>query len=186
MMNIQIRDKLRIVTAVFFITPFIFSLFRTNIFAAGLDRKLEELENLGEIKQAASMEIIARPKPKYKAADLRNPFRSPFDETVNEKATEKKAADLKTIEKPLPALAVQGVIWGGSFPQAIINDKVVKIGDEVEGARILEISKEGVVVFYDNRRYDLSSPAAAGLENLKKKSEREKYEGPFQENRLRQ
>lgn len=166
-MNIQIRDKLRIVTAVFFITPFIFSLFRTNIFAAGLDRKLEELENLGEIKQAASMEIIARPKPKYKAADLRNPFRSPFDETVNEKATEKKAADLKTIEKPLPALAVQGVIWGGSFPQAIINDKVVKVGDVIEGASIIGIDKDGVEVSFDKRKYSLPSPAGRPVSSKK-------------------
>lgn len=111
---------------------------------------------------------------KYTAEGLRDPFESYL---IKEKAVgikEKGAA----VGQVLPSLVVQGIIWGGSFPQAIINDKVVKIGDEVERARILEISKEGVVVLYDNRRYDLSSPAATGLENLKKKSERGKYGSP--------
>jgi hypothetical protein len=53
----------------------------------------------------------------------------------------------------------------------IINNKVLKIGDIIEGARISSINKEGVILFYGNREYSLSSPAAASNSDIKEKSQ---------------
>ena len=55
----------------------------------------------------------------------------------------------------MPALTVSGIAWGGSYPRAIINGKIVKIGDTIEGAEILEIKKEGVVVSYKGQEFTI-------------------------------
>jgi hypothetical protein len=59
---------------------------------------------------------------------------------------------------------VQGVIWGTELPQAIINNKVVKVGDTIEEVRILDIQKGGITVFYKSRNYTISSPAGVDLQ----------------------
>lgn len=172
------KPKINKLIIVFLIGVFIGVCFSSHLWARqDIDAVMQESGSPEEPISASSEPAVdLRVDVKYTAEGLRDPFESYL---IKEKAAGIKEEGA-AVEQVLPSLVVQGIIWGGSFPQAIINDKVVKIGDEVEGARILEISKEGVVVFYDNRRYDLSSPAAAGLENLKKKSEGGKYEGPYQ------
>jgi hypothetical protein len=63
-------------------------------------------------------------------------------------------------KKPLPELKVQGVIWGGNFPQAIVNNKVLKVGDTVEGVEIKSIDKKGITVLFEGSESTISSPAA--------------------------
>jgi len=89
-------------------------------------------------------------KIEYKSEDLRNPFEEEKIETKEEPPEEKEA-------EPLPALRVQGIVWGGSVPQAIINDKVVRVGDTIEGVRITDINKSGVSVFFGNRQHNLTT-----------------------------
>ncbi len=100
-----------------------------------------------------------KPEVTYGAGVFRDPFKSPIqpEMLINPGDT-----GPSTPEGPLPALEVQGVFWGASFPQAIINDKVVKAGDTVDGARIVSIEKDFITVSFVNRKYKLSSPA---LEN---------------------
>jgi len=107
-------------------------------------------------------EIIIRPHIEYKAAELRDPFKSPREK----KETEKQIAQVKVEERPLPNLVIEGIVWGGNFPQAIINNKVVKIEDTLEEARIIDIKRDGVTVSFDNRLYNLSSPAAISASRL--------------------
>jgi hypothetical protein len=99
---------------------------------------------------------IGRLVKQYKAELLRDPFLNPF--------AEKKVVKEETGEptKPLPSLTVQGVIWGGLFPQAIINNRVVKEGDNIDGVLISKISQEGITASYGGVPFDLSSPAQAG------------------------
>jgi len=104
-------------------------------------------------------EIITRPRMEYKASDLKDPFQSPKEE-------KQQVAQVKAQEKPLPQLVIQGIVWGGSFPQAIINNKVVKIGDTIEEVRIIDIKNDGVTVSFENRTYDLSSPAAVSASTV--------------------
>jgi hypothetical protein len=54
------------------------------------------------------------------------------------------------------------LIWGSSLPQAIVNNKVVKVGDKIEGAEVVSIDKQGVTVLFANKEHKLSSPAALG------------------------
>jgi hypothetical protein len=69
---------------------------------------------------------------------------------------------VKQQETQLPSINVQGLIWGGVFPQAIIDEKVVKKGDMVGEMRIVEIDKEGITVLFNNKEYVLSPSAGAG------------------------
>ncbi len=64
-------------------------------------------------------------------------FRDPFS-----KNTEKSAP--KTEDTPSSKLVLKGVFWSAGNPQALINGQVVKIGDKVRGAEVIDIKKEGV------------------------------------------
>ncbi len=99
---------------------------------------------------AAQVSPQAANKIEYKSEGLRDPFEEEEIETKEEPQAQPKL---------LPALQVQGIVWGGSLPQAIINNKVVRVGDTIEGVRIADINKSGVAVFFDNRQYNLSTSA---------------------------
>ncbi len=117
---------------------------------------------LEESKNPAQ-EAMELPGVVYKAEDQRDPFREYLlEEELKPEET------VKPVQVPLPALTIQGIIWGGRVPQAIINNKVVKTGDTIEGVRIADISRDGISVFFNEQRYTLSSPSAENLLNLKK------------------
>jgi hypothetical protein len=104
------------------------------------------------------------PNIEYKAGESRDPFQSP----QKEKQIKGQLPQKQIQEKPLPALAVKGIVWGGKFPQAIINNRIVKIGDNVDEVQIVDINKSGVTVSFENRQYNLPSTTAV-LESLKEK-----------------
>jgi len=109
---------------------------------------------------ASAEQVIIRPTVNYTASNLRDPFKGPQDDKE-----EKEEGPAK-----LPELKLQGIVWGTDNPQAIINNIVVKKGDAIAGGvRILEINKDGVVVFFKNRNYNLSSPVMEQLEKIQKK-----------------
>lgn len=120
-------------------------------------------------------EIIAKPNVEYTADGLRDPFEGYLSE--QEEASQVPPPPEEQEVPALPPLTIQGIIWGGRFPLGIINNKVVKIGDTIEGAQIIDISKDGVIVSFADRQYNLSSPAAVNLENLDKKLQGGKDEG---------
>ena len=43
-------------------------------------------------------------------------------------------------------LVLSGIIWDAKKPYCIINDKVVKTGDEISGYKVVEIRKDSVSV----------------------------------------
>lgn len=118
----------------------------------------------GEVLAANSQapsEAQLKPGIEYKAENLPDPF-------IDFQAEEKKGETRKTEKlKPLPSLVVQGMIWGGNLPQAIINNKVLTIGDAIEGVKIKSIDKEGISVIFENQLYKLASPAETNYGNLK-------------------
>ena len=106
----------------------------------------------------AISEINFRPSVEYKAENLKDPFAPvKIKEEVKQQAQVEKK-EQAALPLPPPKLEIQGVVCGGYFPQAIINKKVVKIGDLIEGARITEINKNGVRILFDNQQYNLASP----------------------------
>ncbi|MDD5557587.1 MAG: hypothetical protein PHN82_10130 [bacterium] len=56
---------------------------------------------------------------------------------------------------PPPVLRLDGVIWDESIPLAIIEGRTVKRGDEVGGATVMEIGRDGVRVRYLEREYEI-------------------------------
>lgn len=115
----------------------------------------------------AKSDTVTLPGIEYKSEGLRDPFEGVFKK---EPAINKEYADRpvqESIQIPPPALTVQGIIWGGKIQQAIINDKLVKIGDTIEEAQVSSISKDGVEIIFKNRTFKLPSPAAVQLQSLK-------------------
>ncbi|MFH1397023.1 MAG: hypothetical protein ABIH27_00540 [Candidatus Omnitrophota bacterium] len=102
-------------------------------------------------------EFVGLRKVEYSAEGLKDPFRSPPSLDPQE-IIDNSAIAAAAAEKTLPVFTIQGVIWGGNNPLVIINDKILKIGDSIEDCRILEIDKEGVTVFYINKRHTLPLP----------------------------
>lgn len=48
----------------------------------------------------------------------------------------------------LPPLTITGVVWNTDYPQAIINQRVVSIGDTIDNIKITAIAKAGIEVTY--------------------------------------
>jgi hypothetical protein len=113
-------------------------------------------------------ETIARPNVIYKAEGLKDPFQNPIMEGVTKPVAGSGAlGGFGVIEGPPPPLTVQGLIWGGFLPQAIVNNKIVKVGDTIDGANIISIDKNGVTVLFQEREYKLS-PLMIGTKSSKK------------------
>jgi hypothetical protein len=132
---------------------------------------------------SAQIELSAdtlRPRLEYKAAGLRDPFAAPRIETEGDLEEPKLVNPTEVNVALLPNLAVQGLIWGGSLPQAIINNKVVKAGDEIEGARIESISKDGVALSFADRTYSLNPPANSLLKPAAQPTEEDIFNREFQ------
>ncbi len=111
------------------------------------------------VKQAHPLE-----GPEYKAEGLRDPFR---EDKIEIKAKEKLEEQIEITS--LPGVVIQGIVWGGTFPQAIVNNKVVKIGDTIGQAKVMDISKNGIILLQENKKYKLSAPSVVQLEALRQK-----------------
>ena len=96
------------------------------------------------VKESPADAVPARPVVEYKSSQMRDPFR-PL-KAVKEKVKQEKAGDLKQAGANIGNLKVEGMIWGGRFPQAIINERVLNVGDTIDGAEILSIDKNGITL----------------------------------------
>jgi hypothetical protein len=108
----------------------------------------------------------------YTSEYLRDPFKSPFEIEAEAYKPESKPEvgpspvlePVKPIKTVLPGLDVQGIIWGAEIPRAIINDRVVTVGEVVAEAEVLDIRKEGVYILYQGGQY-IVRPAIAKKNN---------------------
>lgn len=122
---------------------------------------------------ASKPDSIVLPKIEYKAEGLRDPFESVFKKEAVAPLTTGTGEQVSEpqVQVNPPSLTVQGIIWGGKIPQAVINDKVVKIGDVIQEAKIIDIDKDTVKILFKNSSFNLTSPAASQLQSLKTKPE---------------
>ncbi len=106
--------------------------------------------------------------PRPAASDqpiTRDPFVLPdaLKETLRQKeAAKEEERRRKAIQPPAPSvpaqppnLRLQGILWGTARPQAIINRKIVSVGDAVENAQIVSVSRDGVMVSFNGQQYQL-------------------------------
>ncbi len=125
-------------------------------------RELQSAEN-AKLGEFAVSDVIVRMAPEYIGADLRDPFQ-PFYVPVKVKNPSlEEGQSAKQQAKPLPTVEIQGIVSGALVPYAIVNGKVVKAGDIVDGLTIVEIVKDGIQVEYDRINYTLESPAIEAL-----------------------
>jgi len=106
---------------------------------------------------------------KYSAEKLRDPF-EPY---VKKKEPMLSTQQLTKQEdfKP-PSMTIQGISWGGRYPQAIVNNKVVRVGDTVSDAVVVEIRRDGIVFSFKNRQFGVMAPA---LDPASQKTKTSKY-----------
>lgn len=96
----------------------------------------------------------------YVGANYRDPFelppalRAPIVPIVPSEE-ELPAGVEPEAEVRFPALRVGGMIWGSERPQAIIDGEVYDVGDVVKEAEIIGIDREGVTLFYKDRKFIL-------------------------------
>jgi len=154
-------------------------LFISDLFAT--PSVFEAIKRVEAIDKTVPNEFIKRPDVTYKAEGLSDPFKPCIAEEEPPVATGQSSAVFpnQEIEKPLPSLAVQGLVWGGNFPQAIINSKVLKIGDAIEGARIKEIGKDGITLIFEGREHRLPVTASKNSPYYKFISSGGEYEKKF-------
>ena len=104
------------------------------------------------VSQAAPTSDAAIASTRYGAGNLRDPLQSllPAEPPPSQPEpigfppgfmTNQGAPDV-----PPPSLSLQGFLWGGGVPKAIINNEVHGVGDTVQGARITAIDHQGVSV----------------------------------------
>jgi len=122
---------------------------------------LGELEKIKALEPAQSSDdsAIDRPHVQYTEQTSRDPFEGGVKKETT--AVREVTGQEKIV---LPALTVQGVIWGTQKPQVIINNKVLREGDFLDEVQILEIKSSGIVVLYKNMKSVLSTPANAGTD----------------------
>lgn len=70
----------------------------------------------------------------YDSHGKKDPFSPPVIKAVEKAGTE-----------VLTGVRLEGIIWDERNPVAVINDKVVSVGDEISGAKIVEIRQNEVI-----------------------------------------
>jgi hypothetical protein len=140
------------------LTVFLFSIFIWLVPAGqGRCAQSDVLKLLEEEEPLASeqIETIQRPRMEYKSENAKDPFRALTGSQSEDGVT--VAREGKTLQAS--DFTVQGIILGPRFNQAIIDDKVVKIGDTLEEAEIVSIDKTGIIMLFEGEQISLARPA---------------------------
>lgn len=101
-------------------------------------------QSSGEIQVSLPGNVIIEFNPK----SAKDPFKSP----VRKKP---KNVETREVKVDLPPMSIKGIIWDVDMPQAVINDKVFKVGDDINGAEIVSIEKGAVYLKYRGNDFTL-------------------------------
>jgi len=146
----------KLIAVILIITLFLSFFSSSSAFAIlGQEERLTQDIDKQSKPQPQETQLLKKPRLEYIAYGQRDPF----EDCLTREDEKKKETEVEVAVES-PPLKVQGVVWGGEVPQAIVNNKVVKKGDVLEESEIIDISKEGVNVLYKNRVFLLSSPAS--------------------------
>ena len=95
---------------------------------------------------------LARAEVSYTGKDLRDPFMEPV-------SAEPKQDDTEDIYTMLQSLTLQGVLLSPDKPQAIIDGKILRVGNRVgSSATIVNIEKDGVTFEAKGTKFVLRQP----------------------------
>jgi len=130
--------------------------------ATAMQQLQDYQQTLQELGQKG--ELLAVPPNGYAADTVRNPLisglqKEPPAEPEQPVRTAAPTSQPASAPAPrMPQVTVQGIILGNR-PQAIIDRAVYGVGDTVQGATIVEITRDGVTLEVAGRRM-VASPAA--------------------------
>jgi hypothetical protein len=111
----------------------------------------DSLPDFGKIRDPFEPQL---PKPKKKQTPVVVPKKKDDNKS---KSKPKVDANLKQKPEPViapPKLVVAGIMWGDK-PFAIINEKVVGVGDSIDEAKVTAISQNGVEVSFKGRTFNV-------------------------------
>ena len=113
----------------------------------GVDAKVESGAGRGPQAPLALSDTV----PAYTASALRDPFISllpprPQAQAGGTASAAPGSSPAPVTPPPPPTLRVEGVVWGGSAPSAIIDGAVYRLGESVQGMTIVAIDRWGVTV----------------------------------------
>lgn len=88
----------------------------------------------------------------FDAYDLADPFAPKLPIAKEVKTFELQSQkDVALIREVMPPrFTIQGVIWNTDTPQAIVDNVVVGIGGVIKEAYIVDITKEGIKILYQD------------------------------------
>lgn len=112
-------------------------------------------------QDAAEADAPTQTDAGYAAHALRDPFAdllpNPPATTRPSTASAVAQAIVRPVTPPpLPSFAVQGMWWGESGASAIINGKLCRVGDEINGAVVKAVTGSGVVVEFAGETIELT------------------------------
>ena len=87
-----------------------------------------------------------------------NRYKDPFEPLLAQEVKEEEGRQegiISETEETLPDMIVQGILWGGNFPQVIIDMEVYKAGDRLKNidAQVFRIEKGVVFISYGEKIY---------------------------------
>jgi hypothetical protein len=134
--------------------------------------KGQESERIDEfVKKYSIDKEIAK-----KLIDLRNPFQPalPIPEQESQSETtsttpvaeaQKTGSETPIVEPPLAnQYALTGLVWNTDRPQAILNGKIVSVGDQIEQWTITAINKKGVALTAQNQTFWIEPKGARNVQ----------------------
>jgi len=137
---------------------------------------LPEIEKLSgtENKEVESDPLNIRPAIEFPKDKIKQIFANYYKQKMREKfglAADKLMSGTGEIipvepEVKLPdKFDIKGLVWDTDVPQAIINGRVRKVGDNMGEVKIVTIDKTGVGVLYEGKPFRLDSPSTAYFTN---------------------
>lgn len=115
--------------------------------AAGiLDSRPQYLNTIAKIARAC------RPT-EYDHTDLRDPTVPLVKEPTRRSSTNTAPRETEIV---LPSMSFEGIVWDSANPVALIDGNAYRRGDEVKGARIVEVGTDRVTLSYRSRQFVLT------------------------------
>jgi hypothetical protein len=113
--------------------------------------------NLGGLKQTAApdrfIESMPGPGPVEDSvyqASKQDPFKNLLQAYLYDMRKAKPQQQVEAL--PLPTITIEGIVWNSPMPQAIVNRKVVRIGDYIDDFEIVDISRDGITIDYNGEQ----------------------------------
>ena len=129
------------------------------VHAQGEDLTFSKLESgLITVENPFKSQLPKIEKPKIEMPD--KPLKPPKGPTTEKPVKKPKlpkpiATPLVTPKRPLPNVTINGIIWNSNRPQAIINGRIVDIGDTISEIQIIDIQKTGIDGLFDGKNVTL-------------------------------